>query len=253
MIKTRGILEATDPTAFLKTALAQNDFELYAQPVMALKGPTQYPMVEVFVRMREEEAALLPPGEFLPVLEAFRLMPLLDRWVVRETLVRTRGRSAFRSFCVNVSRQTMEDPKFPGFLASEVRLAGIAAERLTFELTEHDVTASLRGARTFCDAVRQIGAQVVIEDFSCREPSFDVLRIVRADYVKIHSKIVRSLTSRDISQDLVKRVIQVSASRGVRVMAEAVEDQETLALLRALGLDFAQGFAISRPVPLASI
>lgn len=96
----------------LRQALEQNEFELYFQPILAFAGSERYPMAEVLVRMREEERSLLPPGEFLPVLEHYGMMPELDRWVVTRVIECLANGSPLPRFTINVSAQTLEDPQF---------------------------------------------------------------------------------------------------------------------------------------------
>src|SRR5205814_10644541 len=107
-----------DPVQRLRTAIEKNEFELYCQPILALQGGERYPMAEVLVRLREEEKALAPPGEFLPVFEHYRMMPQLDRWVVRHTVKRLAQGSRIARFTVNVHGQTLEDAEFPRFVAA---------------------------------------------------------------------------------------------------------------------------------------
>src|SRR3954471_11839795 len=97
----------------LRQGLDNDEFALYAKAVLGLKGGGRFPMAEIFVRLREEEKSMLPPGEFLPVFEHYRMMPELDRWVVREAIRRLAQGSKPPRFTINISLQTIEDAKFP--------------------------------------------------------------------------------------------------------------------------------------------
>src|SRR5918992_711229 len=122
----REPMKSDDPVATLRHALSHDAFQLYCQPIAALGGLVMaYPMGEILVRLREEEQAMLPPGEFLPVLEHYGLMPQLDRWVLRETLRRLAVGSRIARLCLNLSAQTLADPAFPTFVAEQ-----LAATRL---------------------------------------------------------------------------------------------------------------------------
>src|SRR5688572_24577473 len=126
-----------DPPARLREALAKDEFRLFCQPIAALDGARQrYPMAEVLVRMREEEAALLPPGEFLPVFEHYGMMPQLDRWVFSHTVQQLARGSRFARFTINVSGQTLRDAAFPGFAAAQLRAAGVAMDAVTLAVEE---------------------------------------------------------------------------------------------------------------------
>src|SRR5262245_26962966 len=110
-----------NPAAHLREALEKNDFELYCQPMLALSGAAagSYPLGEVLVRLREEETALLPPGEFLPAFEHYRMMPELDRWVARHAVKRLLAGSRIDCLTLNISTQTLADAEFPRFVATQ--------------------------------------------------------------------------------------------------------------------------------------
>src|SRR5262245_23024547 len=127
-----------DPVARLRQAIEKNEFELFCQPVAALGGEGGYAMGEVLVRMREEERALLPPGEFLPVMEHYRMMPQLDRWVVRNATQRLAGGLRLPRLTINISGQTLGDLEFPRFVAAQLSSNGLRAEQLIFEVDESD-------------------------------------------------------------------------------------------------------------------
>src|SRR3954465_11318792 len=129
-----------DPVQRLRTALDKDEFELFCQPILALQGGGErYPLAEVLVRLREEERALMPPGEFLPVFEHYRMMPQLDRWVVRTIAGHLKRNARIPCYTVNFSGQTLADPNFAAYVAEQVELAGIAPSALLFEIDEADV------------------------------------------------------------------------------------------------------------------
>src|SRR5438046_3419171 len=108
----------TDPVRRLRDAIENDEFELYCQPILQFAGEERYPMAEVLVRLREEERALLPPGEFLPVFEHYRMMAQLDRWVVRHTIKRLAGGSRIPRFTVNLPGQALDADALPRFVAA---------------------------------------------------------------------------------------------------------------------------------------
>src|SRR5436189_4328769 len=118
----------TDPVRRLRDAIENDEFELYCQPILQFAGEERYPMAEVLVRLREEERALLPPGEFLPVFEHYRMMPQLDRWVVRHTIKRLAAGSRVQRFTVNLSGQALDDEDFVRFVAAQLSVNQVAPE-----------------------------------------------------------------------------------------------------------------------------
>jgi len=242
-----------DPVSRLRAALDKNELELYVQPIRALAGGGAYPMAEVLVRLREEESALLPPGEFLPVFEHYRMMPQLDRWVVR-TAARhiVRGLKVPR-LSVNISGQTLDDLEFPRFIAGELMESGCPAKALLFEIDEPDALSQTEAAGRFAAAVRPLGMGIMIDGFGRRAASFAPVKAVRPDFLKVDGSITRRLLTAETADTKLKAIVRVAEAAGFGVVAECVEDESILTRLRALGVGYAQGFGIYRPHPIASI
>ncbi len=242
-----------DPPARLRQALAHNEFELYCQPIRALFGDERYPMAELLIRMREEERALLPPGEFLPLFEHYGLMPDLDRWVVSRAIERLASGSRVPLFTVNVSGQTLRDSQFAIHVGTQLRKAGVAPASLAFEIDESDVLARLETAVRFANAMKAVGCGLLVDGFGRRALSFAPLKALRVDYVKVDGSIVRKLLTSEVARLKMNGMIRVAEALGVGLVAECVEDEAVLARLKALNVSHAQGFGIYQPHPLVSI
>jgi len=243
----------SDPAARLRAALEKDEFTLYCQPIVSLGDGERYPMAEVLVRMREEEAALLPPGEFLPVFEHFGMMPQLDRWVLRHTVQQLARGSRIARFTINVSGQTLQDNAFPGFAAAELRNAGVALNAVMFEIDESDVLARLETAARFGAAVKAYGGGLLIDGFCRRAVSFAPFKALRLDYVKVDGSVIRKLMASENAQTKLKAVVRVGEALGIGVVAECVEEQDVLARLKALDVGYAQGFGVYQPQPLERV
>jgi EAL domain-containing protein (putative c-di-GMP-specific phosphodiesterase class I) len=242
-----------DPVGRLRQALEKDEFALYCQPILALKGEQRYPMAEVLVRLREEEQAMLPPGEFLPIFEHFRMMPQLDRWVLRHVVKRLAAGSRVPRFTVNVSGQTLEDNEFARFAAGELMSAGVASASVVFEIDESDALAKPEAAGRFATAVKVIGAGVALDGFGRRAVSFTPLKILRVDYVKVDGGIIRKLLSSEVARTKMNAIVRVADTLGIGVIAECVEEQDILLRLKALGVGYAQGFGVYQPHAIDSI
>jgi EAL domain-containing protein (putative c-di-GMP-specific phosphodiesterase class I) len=239
-----------DPVARLRRALERNDLVAYAQPVVALRGPEPVAFAEVLVRMREEERALLPPGEFLPVFEHFGMMRDLDAWVVRRAIERLARGARVPRLSINVSDQSLDDAEFASFVAAELQRAGVKADALVFELDEKDVLARPAVAARFAVSLKEIGCRTLIDGFGRRAVSFAPLTALRADYVKVDGVIVRKLGSSDMARSKLNAIVLVGDATGVAVIGESVESPEMLAQLKAAGVGYAQGFGLQPPAPL---
>jgi EAL domain-containing protein (putative c-di-GMP-specific phosphodiesterase class I) len=247
-----GLAGWKDPATRLRQALERDELQLFCQPILSLRPPGAFAMAEILVRLREEEARLLPPGDFLPAFEHYRMMPALDRWVVTNALrwLAHPPPQAPRRVSINVSSQTLEDAAFAKFVDEALRAARVEPEALTFEIDESDTLTRLELAARFAQAVRTSGCKVLIDGFGQRSVSFLALETMRADLVKVDGCIVRALARSDVARHKLKAIVRVGEAIGVEVIGECVEEAEILAQLRAMKADYAQGFGIARPAPV---
>jgi EAL domain-containing protein (putative c-di-GMP-specific phosphodiesterase class I) len=250
---SRELTGWSDPLPRLRQALDADELQLYCQPILSLRPPGGFVMAEVLIRLREEEALMLPPGDFLPVFEHFGMMPELDRWVVSHVLRWLAGArpGGFRSFSINISVQTLSDLEFPGFVAAELRNLRLPPAALTFEIEESSVMARTGSAVEFAAAVKGEGCKVAIDGFGQRSVSFAPLKTLRVDFIKVDGSIVRNLLRSSVAEVKLKAMVRVGEAIGVGVIAECVEETDILARLKALNVGYAQGFGIARPAPIA--
>jgi len=243
----------TEPAERLRLALAKNELTLFCQPIAALSGPVRFPMAEVLVRLREEEKALLPPGEFIPVFEHYRLMPDLDRWVVREVLRQLKQGLRIPRFTINLSSQTVDDPEFAKAVALALIEAGVPGKSLLFEIGESDTLQRLEAAIRLANGLRAVGCGIMVGGFGRRTATFAPLKALKPDFVKVDGVIVRKLLSAPAVEDKLKAILRVGEVMGYAVVAEMVEEQDILTRLKALGVAYAQGFGIRQPHPIELI
>lgn len=238
------------PLERLRHALNRDEFALFCQPIAALTGEVRFPMAEVLIRLREEEKALLPPGEFLPIFEHYGLMPDLDRWVVRKVVQHLSRGSKIPRFTVNVSSQTLNDAEFPKTVAFELVSVGVRGTALHFEISEGETLTRLESTVRFSNAIRAVGCSIMVSGFGRRTATFLPLKTLRPDYVKVDGAIIRKLLIAPSAEAKLRAILRVGEVMGFQVIAEMVEDQDILARLKALGVGYAQGFGIQQPYPI---
>jgi EAL domain-containing protein (putative c-di-GMP-specific phosphodiesterase class I) len=236
-----------DATAQLRNWLKGDAFELYCQPIAALGGLSlSYPMGEVLIRLREEEDALRAPGEFLPLLERFGMMPALDRWVVRTVLRRMADGLRIKRLSINVSRQTVADTGFAHFLSRQLLECGISGESLLFEIDETDALADRQATARFAAMVRSLGPAMVVDGFGRAGECGDLLAMRGFDLIKLNGALTQQIVAN--APDMRWRMLVSEVPRmGLRLVAERVEDANDIHPLRAMNVDYAQGFALYRP------
>jgi len=239
-----------EPAQRLREALLKDELALYCQPIAALTGAVRFPMAEVLIRLREEEKAMLPPGEFLPVFEHYGLMPEMDRWVVKKVLELLAAGSRIPRFSINVSSQTVMDAAFPKAVALELVSAGVPGTALLFEVSENDTLARLNDVVRFATALRAVGCGTGVSGFGRRTATFVPLKTLRPDYVKVDGVIVRKLLTAPSAEAKLRAILRVGEVMGFQVIAEMVEEQDILVRLKALGVAYAQGFGIQQPHPI---
>ena len=237
----------SDPVSYLRHALAQDQFTLYCQPIAALSGIVIYPMAEVLVRLREEEQALLPPGEFLPILEHYGMLAALDRWVVSEAVRRLSNGPEIPRFSVNLSAQTIADPTFPDFFADEIAAARVPADSVLFEVDEFDALALPACMPRLSATLGSLGSGVMIDGYGRAADPLAALKFPCVQYVKVHDSLTRGLASGDAPTARLAAILRLTSQLGVGVIAECVEDQDVLKRLKAMNFRYAQGFGICLP------
>ena len=239
----------------LQSALKDNRFHLYHQVIVAAHDEETGPAMEVLVRMEDESGNELAPAEFMRAAERYRLMGLVDRWVVQTTLAAL-GRGAIavqtnRSVAINISGQTLADLQFLEFVVECFDSTGALPSQVCFEITENAVIANLDHARRFVGVLHGMGCQFALDDFGSGVGSFSNLKNLPLDYLKIDGSFMRNLGRDTVNQAMVTAMIKLARSLNFKVIAEQVEDSAAVEAARRMGVDYLQGYAIGRPQPLS--
>jgi EAL domain-containing protein (putative c-di-GMP-specific phosphodiesterase class I) len=246
-----------EPRAKLENALKENEFLLFAQNIRPLKKSLPDPAChEILLRLREEEDNLLPPGGFIPVVERYGMMEELDRWVVRSLIAwctkRRRGNASWRLplFCVNVSESAVCSQDFVRFVGYELRQHDFDARALCFEIGEPEILGQHAHVQRFINALKPLGCRFTADAFGSVKVSFTHLKGLALDFIKIDGVIIQNMLSDPAALAKTRAISTVCEKVGLRTIAEFVENDETLATLRSIGVDYAQGFGIARPGPI---
>ena len=241
----------------LQAALRDGFFELYVQPIEPTRpgtGASNGPAMEVFVRLHDEGQAIAP-AEFFPAAERYRLMSMIDRWVLGSALAALAAGAIRlppgRSLSINISGQTLADPSFLEFVVDELDRTGAQPAQICFEVAESSVTGNLEQARRFVDVLHGMGCRFALDDFGTDLGGFANLKQLPMDYLKIDGSFMRDLGRDSVNQAMVSAVVGMARTLNFRLVAEQIEDVTSLEAARAMGIDFVQGHAIGRPRPLA--
>jgi len=212
--------------------------------------------LEILLRLRDPETRkLVPPGAFLPATERYGLSVELDKWVVKSLLhmlfVHQAVQAERRSYWINLSGTSIGDEEFSEFLMDAIQRSPLPPGTVNFEITETAVIRNVTEAGKLMSALREMGCQFALDDFGSGLSSFGYLRKLPVDYLKIDGMFIRDLLRDKTDRIFVKSIIDIAHALNIKAVAEFVENDELLQLVRELGADYAQGFAIGRPFVLA--
>ncbi len=239
----------------IQQALDEDSFELLAQPIVSLLDDREDLRYEILLRMRDAKGERVPTDAFFSAAERYQLMPQIDRWVLSRTIAklaacREQVAELNASFSINLSGQSLGDDDILDFIDDEVRSSGVPASMLCFEVTESAAVSNLAKAQSFIDALRERGCLISLDDFGAGLSSFAYLKNFKVDTLKIDGSFVRDIAHNRISESMVAAITEVAKVMGLETVAEYVENEEIRAKVKAIGVDFAQGHAVGRPVDL---
>jgi diguanylate cyclase (GGDEF)-like protein/PAS domain S-box-containing protein len=244
----------------LTRACEENRLELHYQPIVPI-GANRDPRghYELLLRMRGENGQLVRPAEFIPAAERYNVMPMIDRWVVKQALgtlahYRTDGdvRHGY-TLSINLSGTSLNDDKFLEFLISELQGYDLSPGAVCFEITETAAISNLANVVHFMREFRARGCQFSLDDFGSGLSSFMYLKNLPVDYLKIDGQFIQNVTTDHVDRSMVEAITQIGHAMGIKTIAERVETAEVLACLAEIGVEYAQGIYIAVPQSVESL
>jgi EAL domain-containing protein (putative c-di-GMP-specific phosphodiesterase class I) len=203
-------------------------------------------MVDLLVRMLDEQGQEILPSEFIAAAERTDLIKNIDRWVIGAAMSYCAAKQPDQVF-VKLSRDSILDRSLGSWLEQQVRASGIEAERVVIELDETVAAGSLEDAAALRQALKQIGLRLAVENYGSSEDAAQVIARLEPEYVKIDGALMQGLAGDHDSQDQVKSLVEDARERGSATIAERVEDANTMAVLWQLGIEFVQGYFVNQP------
>ena len=243
----------------LNDAFEKQRFQLFVQPIGSLNGGGGR-HAEVLLRMRNDDDILVLPGAFIPAAERYDLMVSIDRWVIEtvcQYLMTQHERAppdigATTVLSINLSGVSLNDDQLHDFILEQFARYKTPPSQICFEITETAAIANLNKAKLFMTRLQGLGVQFSLDDFGSGLSSFAYLKTLPVNFLKIDGLFVRDIATNDINRAMVSAINEVGHVMGIKTVAEYVETAEILSVVRAIGIDFAQGYAISPLQPLAS-
>ncbi|MCA1979144.1 MAG: EAL domain-containing protein [Thiobacillus sp.] len=258
LVRHRGEMQWV---ARIQRAIEDGRLRLAWQEIRRADGSTERARhVELLLRMVDEDGTLILPMAFIPAAERYFVMPSLDQWVIEETLRLCQryfgaGREAQTHclFAVNLSGASLKDPSFRDMLLARLEADPAVGPHLCFEITETAAIGNLSVVNGFIEAMRSYGCSFALDDFGSGLSSFNYLKNLSVDYLKIDGAFVRDIVNNPVDRSMVEAVHRIGHQLGLKTVAEFVESDATLALLRQIGVDFVQGNGVHAPEPIETL
>ena len=237
-------------------AIEQNRFVLYQQPEVPISSEIDIKHIEILIRMKDEDGVLVKPDCFIPAAERYHLMPKIDRWVINnvfESMANNRiNDNKNQIVSINLSGLTLADEDLLGYILTTRDRHGINLKEVCFEITETAAIGNLAKATQFMNELKKEGCQFALDDFGSGLSSFVYLKNMPVDYIKIDGAFVVNIVTDPIDRAMVEAITSLGRVMQIKIIAERVENEQTLDILREIGVDFVQGYHIGRPTVIAA-
>jgi diguanylate cyclase (GGDEF)-like protein len=229
----------------LKSALMHDRFRLAQLPIAGLRSDG-VEMYDLLVRMLDEQGNSVLPSEFLPAAERNNMMKNIDRWMIKAAIDFCKGSEADRVF-VRLSRQSVLDKTTIPWMDQEFDKHQFDCTRLVMQIPETDAAKHIKQTRAIVSKLRKIGVGFALEHYGVDREKFQILDILKPDYIKVDGELMHSLMTDKETQQCVEKIVRAATERNIKSIAERVENANAMAVLFQLGLDFMQGHYVNEP------
>jgi len=236
----------------IREALQEDRFQLYFQKLVPIQQSMPGYNIELLIRMIDYNGNIIPPMAFLPAAERYDLMPAIDRWVIKNAFFHLQQYQLYSNnnnnmWTINISGQSLCDVDFLKFIIDHSEKYAIQTNKVCFEITETAAVANLTDATNLITSLKEKGFRFALDDFGSGLSSFNYLKHLPVDYLKIDGSFVKDMLVDPIDYAMVNSINQIGHILELVTIAEFVESEETLQKLKDLGVDYAQGYAIHKP------
>lgn len=242
----------------IREALRNQEFKLYYQKILPIQeGNKEHVHFELLMRTEGKNHELISPEDFIPAAERYNLMSDIDRWVVSTAvkniagLDKVEGKNELSTFGINLSGQSLGDPSFVDYVSELFDAYKLIPQSICFEITETSAILNQEIALDIINKLKTIGCKFALDDFGTGVSSYSYLKYYPFDYVKIDGSFIQNILKNPVDAVMVESVCHIAQVMGIKTIAEFVEEDAVIGKLRDIGVDFAQGYGIARPAPIA--
>lgn len=240
--------------AEISRTIEEKRFSLYYQSISTISKPHSEPeYYELLLRMHAKDGTIILPGAFLPAAERYNQIENIDKYVVNYLIRYLSQSTSKQSFGINISGASISNEHFLGYVVDLINNYDINCEQIVFEITESIIISDINRANEFITKLRELGCRFALDDFGMGLSSLEYLKHLQVDYIKIDGYFVRDIINDPIDREIVRSINQVCQIMGVKSIAEFVETEEIYDELHKLGVDFIQGYWVSKPQPLLPV
>ncbi len=238
----------------LRDALANDQFRLYSQPIVALDSAVARPVhYEVLLRLLDSSGKIVMPDAFIPAAERYGLMASIDRWVIRTAFRKLKealSEGPEPVIAINLSGNSLNDESLLDFVISEFSTSGIPPRRVCFEITETAAINNFERVTELIATLRTSGCRFALDDFGSGVSSFTYLKHLPVDFLKIDGSFVKDMADEPVDRAMVAAIHQVGRIMGIGTIAECADTVAVIDQLRGMGVDYVQGDAVGAALPL---
>ncbi|MDB4222703.1 EAL domain-containing protein [Granulosicoccus sp.] len=241
----------------LRQAIENDEFRLLVQAVASVeelcnKGDNPIEHYEFLIRLQNPDGSLSTPWQFIQAAERYDLMTEIDRWVIRNAFRMVAdlkgGVCTDCSFSINLSGQSAADRTLKDFIQEQLEYYAVDPSKIWFEVTETAAISNFSVAVDLINSIRSLGSLVALDDFGSGLSSFGYLKNLPVDILKIDGQFVKEIAKNPIDREMVRAIHQVGQSMGIKTVAEFVEDEDIVQVLSEIGVQYAQGYHIGKPM-----
>jgi len=239
----------------IRKTLEENRFFLMKQPIVPIQNNGDEMHHEILIRMMSEDGKVVYPGAFIPAAERFNLMPEIDEWVIDRTIeyiqkLHHNNTENVGKYFVNLSGNSLSDDNFLMNVEKKIKSSMLPPKSLCFEVTETAAIANLSKTINLIEVLRNLNCEFALDDFGCGLSSFSYLKQIPLDYLKIDGGFVSNLLEDELDSAIVMASNHIGHAANLKTIAEFVENEMILEKIEEIGVDFAQGWALGKPVPI---
>lgn len=239
----------------INEAMDDDRFCLYCQPIVPLQDDNNTIFYEILIRKIDVDGTIILPMAFIPSAERYHLMSKIDRWVINKAfsmyhqLISSDEPHNFL-LTINLSGTSLSDKGLLSYIKEQFILFNVPPQKICFEVTETSAIINLTNTLSLMAELKSIGCKFLLDDFGSGMSSFAYLKNLPVDFLKMDGGFVKDITRNKIDLAMAKSIQSIAEAMKIKTIAEFVEDNETMILLKKMGVDYGQGFYLSSPMPI---